>query len=137
MNYLLDTGFLYATLNRTEPRHSITLDIIRRIRGEIYLPVPAITETAYLLKRDLGGEAAAAFITSLATTSLILESPGLTDYQRAAELMRQYADADLDFVDAVIVAISERLEITRILTLDLRDFRLIRPCHCEAFELFP
>lgn len=51
--------------------------------------------------------------------------------------MRQYADAKLDFVDAIIAAIAERLNITRILTLDQRDFRLIRPRHCEAFEILP
>lgn len=51
--------------------------------------------------------------------------------------MQQYADANLDFVDAIIAAIAERLNITRILTLDQRDFRLIRPHHCEAFDILP
>lgn len=59
------------------------------------------------------------------------------DYRRAAEVMLQYEDADLDFVDALIVALAERLNITRLLTLDQRDFRLVRPRHCSAFELLP
>lgn len=65
------------------------------------------------------------------------ENPLAQDYQRAAELIRQYADAQLDFVDAIIVAIAERLDITRILTLDQRDFRLVRPRHCATFEILP
>jgi predicted nucleic acid-binding protein len=37
----------------------------------------------------------------------------------------------------MIVAIAERLNITRVLTLDRRDFQLIRPKHCSAFEILP
>lgn len=36
-----------------------------------------------------------------------------------------------------LFAIAERLNITRILTLDRRDFQMIRPKHCVSFELFP
>jgi len=56
---------------------------------------------------------------------------------RSAEILRLYADANLDFVDALIVATAERLNITRVLTLDRRDFQLIRPKHCVSFELLP
>ncbi len=99
--------------------------------------MPAITETSYLLARDVGIELAAAFVAGLPHTDLILENPLPADYHRAAFLMRQYADAELDFVDALIVALAERLNITRLLTLDQRDFRLVRPRHCAAFELLP
>lgn len=98
---------------------------------------PAITEVAYLIARDIGNDAAADFIFSLADTELILEAPQAEDYLRSAEILRQYADANLDFVDALIAATAERLNIKRLLTLDRRDFQLIRPRHCEAFELLP
>ncbi len=137
MSYLLDTGFLYALLNNKEPEHSAIVEVVRSIHTDIILPIPAITEIAYLLKRDLGTEAAADFIDSLSSTPLILVVPDPDDYQRAAEFMRQYADANLDFVDALIAALAERLNISRILTLDQRDFRLIRPRHCDAFEILP
>jgi predicted nucleic acid-binding protein len=99
--------------------------------------VPAITEVAYLLARDIGNDAAADFISSLAKTELILEAPLAEDYLRSAEILRQYADANLDFVDALIAATAERLNIKRLLTLDRRDFQLIRPRHCDGFELLP
>jgi hypothetical protein len=38
---------------------------------------------------------------------------------------------------ATVVATAERLKITRILTTDRRDFSLVRPRHCSAFELLP
>ena len=33
--------------------------------------------------------------------------------------------------------VAERLNITRILTLDQRDFQIIRPKHSEYFEILP
>lgn len=137
MRYLLDTGFAVAFLDQRDQRNPEVVSIREKIYGEIYFPVPAITEIAYLLARNIGIELAAAFIASLSRTDLILVNPTPEDYQRAAAVMLQYADAGLDFVDALIVAIAERLQVTHILTLDQRDFRLIRPRHCEAFELLP
>jgi predicted nucleic acid-binding protein len=60
-----------------------------------------------------------------------------TDLERVGQILEQYADSQLDFVDAVIVAISERLRITRVLTLDRRDFSIMRPIHCDYFEILP
>jgi hypothetical protein len=36
-----------------------------------------------------------------------------------------------------IAALSERLQVTRILTLDRRDFQILRPRHIDHFELLP
>jgi len=47
-SYLLDTGFLYALINRSEQRQEEVVAATTAIRGAIVLPVPAITETAYL-----------------------------------------------------------------------------------------
>jgi uncharacterized protein len=137
MAVLLDSGFLFASLNASEAEHEATIRVLENIREPIVLPVPAITEVAYLLARDIGNEAAADFVASLATTELTLEAPLQEDYLRSAEILRRYSDANLDFVDALIVATAERLNITRLLTLDRRDFQLIRPKHCSSFELLP
>jgi uncharacterized protein len=51
--------------------------------------------------------------------------------------LAKYADSRIDFVDASVMAVAERYGITKILTLDRRDFRLLRPQHCQAFELLP
>ena len=137
MAVLLDSGFLFASLNAAEAEHSATVRVLDTIREPIVLPVPAITEVGYLLARDLGNEVAADFMQSLATTDLTLENPTQEDYFRTSALLKQYADTKLDFVDALIAAIAERLNITRVLTLDRRDFQMIRPKHCDGFELLP
>ena len=80
-----------------------------------------------ILARDVGSEAATDFIASLATTDLTLKTPLQDDYSRTAEPLRQYADASLDFVDVMIVAMSERLVITRLLALEPVQWQL-RTC---------
>jgi predicted nucleic acid-binding protein len=35
------------------------------------------------------------------------------------------------------MAVAERYEITRILTLDRRDFEIVRPAHIAHFEILP
>lgn len=59
------------------------------------------------------------------------------DLLRAAEILEIYQDSRIDFVDASVMAIAERLEITKVLTLDRRDFQLFRPKHCQFFEILP
>ena len=69
--------------------------------------------------------------------SFVLVEPTIADFQRAAAVVRQYRDSQIDFVDAVLVAIAERLNIVRILTIDARHFRMFRPKHCPGFDILP
>ncbi len=137
MSYLLDTGFLYALLNDREQSHGRVRLATEQLAANVFLPTPVIVEVAYLIRRDLGAEALAQFAADLAEPRYALVEATAADYRRAAAVVRQYADAHIDFVDATIVAIAERLDISRILTLDQRHFRLFRPQHCDAFELIP
>ncbi len=134
---LLDSGFLYAFINKKESRHAEVSAVFQFVYEPIILPIPAITEVAYLVLRDLGVEALAIFLDELSETDFILESPTSEDYRRAAEIIRKYHDANIDFVDAIIAAIAERLNITKILTVDRRHFGMFKPNHCEAFEILP
>jgi uncharacterized protein len=134
---LIDAGFLYALLNRRDPHHRDVLQVAQTLRSPVYLPIPMVTEVTYLLQKYVGTQAMAEFVEGLASTQMQLVTPEPDDYQLAAELARRYEDAPLDFVDTLIVAVAERLEVTTILTLDQRHFRLVRPRHCEAFEIRP
>jgi predicted nucleic acid-binding protein len=133
----LDTGFLYALLNAGEQSHLIVRQAAERLDAIPLLPTPVTVEVAYLIRRDLGAESLAQFTADLAEPRYALVAPTAADYGRAAAIVRQYADTHVDFVDAILTAMAERLDIRRILTLDQRHFRLFRPRHCEAFELLP
>ena len=77
------------------------------------------------------------FVNGLDEMNMIVECPLAQDYSRSAEIFRKYKDANIDFVDACIVAMAERLNITKILTVDRRHFQMFRPLHCESFEILP
>ena len=74
---------------------------------------------------------------SLIGSRLRVEHITDADIQRAAALVRTYADFHLGVVDAAVVAIAERLRVTEVATLDRRHFSTVRPTHVSAFELVP
>ncbi|HID62830.1 MAG TPA: PIN domain-containing protein [Anaerolineae bacterium] len=137
MTCIVDSGFLYALVNRREDRHQDVAAVVELLKEPMILPISALTEVCYLIGRDLGPAELAAFVQSLADGDLILEGLTRDDLRRAAGVLAQYADVRVDFVDATIVALAERLKVTRILTLDRRHFELFRPRHCVAFEILP
>jgi len=56
---------------------------------------------------------------------------------RVAETLEQYSDSRIDFVDAAVMALAERLSIETVFSVDRRDFGLYRPRHCAFFKLLP
>ena len=59
------------------------------------------------------------------------------DLDRIAELVQRYADLLLGTVDASVIALTERLKLTELATLDHRDFSVVRPQHTSALMLLP
>jgi uncharacterized protein len=53
------------------------------------------------------------------------------------ELIEHYADLGLGLVDASVVTVAENHQIATLGTLNERDFRIVRPRHCDAFVLIP
>ena len=51
--------------------------------------------------------------------------------------MDAYPDLKIGLVDASVVAVAERLNISAIMTTDRRHFSVIRPQNCAAFTLLP
>ena len=79
----------------------------------------------------------AEFLRSLVSGELPIEHVGSADLERAAELVETYSDLALGTVDAVVIAIAERLGASKIATLDRRHFTVVRPAHVPSFELLP
>ena len=103
----------------------------------IFLPQSTLAEVGYLLTKHVGNQGLAQFLRLLPESKFRVLALTPEDISRTAELLAQYADSRVDFVDATIAAVAERLKITRILTLDQRDFRIFRPKHVDYFEILP
>jgi predicted nucleic acid-binding protein len=85
----------------------------------------------------MGAGKEAEFVRGLLASDWRLEPLSVEDLSRTASIMEDYADAGLGFVDAAVTAIAERLAVTRLYTLDRRDFQLVKPKHVAAFEVLP
>jgi hypothetical protein len=133
----LDTSFLFALADTADNNHTRVLDVARQLHEPLILPLPVLPEICYLLASRLGHAAIRRFLHELAASATSLEALTRADLQRSSALLDQYADSHLDFVDAAIIAIAERKNIDRILTLDRRDFAMVRPRHCAHFEILP
>jgi predicted nucleic acid-binding protein len=134
---LVDTGPLYAMADRDDDWHLRIVRFLERSRDELVIPVTVLPEAAYLLAAHLGPEAERKLVQSIVSGEMAVEELRFQDMERTLELLSRYEDARIGFVDATIVAIAERLKISRILTTDRRDFSLVRPRHCKEFELLP
>ena len=105
--------------------------------GPLVVPSLVITEVSYLLGTRLGSDAEVLFLGDLASGHLGVEPVAAEDWLRIAELVHAYRDLPLGAVDASVVAAAERLNVTTVATTDRRHFAIVRPNHCDAFELLP
>ncbi|MEZ4668126.1 MAG: PIN domain-containing protein [Anaerolineae bacterium] len=136
LDAIADTSFVVGMAMATESKHADCLSVYREFR-HIGLPEAAYAEIAFMLTREGGTAATARFFGNLSTSKFRAIRLEAVDYFRIGELLGKYNDSHIDFVDIVIVALAERLRVKRILTLDQRDFQIIRPAHIDYFELLP
>ncbi len=133
---LFDTGFLFAVFDEDDAHHK-ACSAAYNVAERVLLPETVIPELAYMMASHLGYEKLITFLRSVAAGDFVLVPTELKGLERAAEILEKYADSRVDYVDCVIVAIAERLNIRRILTVDRRHFNLFRPRRCAHFEIFP
>ena len=137
MTVVADTGPLYALVDRTDAWHKRVVEWWRKNREPLVIPVCVLPEVCYLLNTRISSQAEAAFVRSLAKGELVVEPLESEDIVRAEALLEKYADLDLGFVDATVIATAERLDASEVLTSDRRHFSSIRPLHVGALRLSP
>ncbi|KAA3658460.1 MAG: PIN domain-containing protein [Chloroflexi bacterium] len=136
MTALVDTGFLLAVVSVNDRGHHACSQTLE-IEQDPIVPAAIFTELAYMVIRDMGHAAFIRLMRSIFDGEMRLVFSSIEDLQRATDIMEQYVDSKIDFVDCVIVAMAERLNISRILTVDQRGFRILRPKHVPNFEILP
>jgi uncharacterized protein len=134
---ILDTGFVVALTNAGDPDHGRCRDALAAERESLVAPQAILPEIGWLLSSRLGSNAEAAFFASVSKTDWALEPLITADFVRVAQLLEQYADSNLGYVDAAVITVAERLGARTIFTLDRRHFGIVRPRHIEAFTLLP
>ena len=129
---LVDTGPLVAFLHRRDADHQRCV-AAWRTAGPLFTIWPVVTEAMHLLAFSRTAQDGLAELVERAVDVVPMDR---SDLPRIRALMEKYANLPLDFADAGLVSVAERLRIPTIFTLD-RDFTIVRPRHVRRFRSVP
>jgi predicted nucleic acid-binding protein len=117
-----DTSAMLALIDGRDRHHAVMREIYRSDPRGWVLPWAILGELDYMLTRELGRKVAATFLSDLADGGFVVEHGMPGDLRRARDLDRRHAALGMGLVDAVVMAVAERLEAEAIATLDQRHF---------------
>jgi predicted nucleic acid-binding protein len=134
---ILDTGPLYASLDRRDRDHARCRRLIEESEETLVIPSPVLPELDYLVSERMGAAPMLALLGDVERGAYVVENLLPDDYVRVRQLMDRHADQDLGFVDSAVFAVVERLGERKLATLDHRHFTVLRPRHVDALDLLP
>jgi uncharacterized protein len=130
----VDTGPLVALFDRHDADHAAARSFFGAWQGDGIITTAVVAEVAHLL--GYHPQAPLDFLHWLRQGPLQIEEM-TGDLERIVQLMTKYADTPMDFGDATVVAVCERMRIRHVATLD-SDFTVYRLHGRQAFvNLFP
>jgi predicted nucleic acid-binding protein len=107
------------------------------VPGPFILSPFVLAEPDYLVSERLGQRVERELLEDVANGAYELAAFGPDDIVTAMELIDRYAELKLGLADASVAVLAGRHRTTRLLTLDERDFRPMRPMYGPAFTLLP
>jgi predicted nucleic acid-binding protein len=113
---IVDAGVLIAATDVDDEHHRACSRLFEERGREFIVPATVVVEVCWMLAGHVSTAVEAEFLDSIVTT---------------------YGDFPLGMVDASVVAMAERLNISEVATLDHRHFNVVRPRHVESFTLLP
>lgn len=138
---VVDTGGLISAVNQRSSLHLKTREVLNRLRVEnarLVVSPFVLAEVDYLLsEREGRPDIALEVLRDVPRGGYRLESFGVEDLARAANMIERYADQNVGLADAANVVLAERYDTLNILTTDERHFRVLRRSDRKPFRLLP
>jgi predicted nucleic acid-binding protein len=131
---LCDSGPLIALFDLSDEAHARCSAALRTFAGGFVTSWPVLTEAFHFIDQARDRSLLWNFVLR---DVIRVEDVLATELGRMRLLMEQYADLPMDFADASLVILAERLKICRVFTLDRRGFGVFRPRYGQGFEIFP
>ena len=120
---IIDAGPLIALFDKDDKYHTDALKFLRDFKGELISNIAVITEVTHLL--DFSVRVQIDFLQWVGNGGISIAEIMREDLQRIFELTEKYSDLPMDFADASLVALCERMKIKDIASVD-RDFGIYR-----------
>jgi len=124
---VLDTSGVLALIDNNQPQHERVRATVGSDKGPFILPEMILSEVDYMISTRVGVDAEIKLLRDVATDAYQLESLAGEDIGVATDIIERYRDVGLGLADAAVVVIAARAGTTRLLTLDERHFRVVRP----------
>jgi uncharacterized protein len=105
-----------ALFDRRDLHHEDAVAFIQGFRDRAFTTWPVVAEAAYLL--DFHADVLVGLFEWLQNSGLQIEATLPDEWERVIALTRKYADLPIDFADASLVTICERLGTRWVATLD-------------------
>jgi len=120
---IVDSGPLIALFNKSDKHYLASVEFISKNNRQLVTTVANITEAVYVL--DYSKKAQAIFLKWISESSIVIENIDSKEINEIAKLFEKYSNVPMDFADACIVYIAERLQTNEIITVD-SDFEIYR-----------
>lgn len=101
------------------------------------IPAPVIPEFDWLCYRRNVPRGPLILLEDILAGAYTVVALTAADHARCLEILRKYFDAQIGYVDAAVLAVTERLKEPKLATLDRQHFHMLRPSHVNALRLLP
>jgi len=128
---LLDSGPLIALFNKSDKYHKLSVDFIKKNKRQLVTTIANITEVVYVLAYSR--DAQSSFLKWMSLSSIVVESIESEEILEICELFEKYNDVPMDFADACMVYLGDKLGTNEIATID-SDFEIYRLKGRKAFK---
>ena len=132
---LLDTGPIIALFDASDKYHETCIKNLKKINEPLISSWPVLTEAFYIL--GFSWKAQDHLWEFISRGGMDIPSLGSKHIKRCRELMEKYKDLPMDLADASLVALAEDKDISKVFTLDHRDFNIYRLGKRKRFKLIP
>jgi predicted nucleic acid-binding protein len=132
--WLLDTGPLVAYFDASEDDHEAVAARLDAFTGQLFTTSAVITEAMHFVSEDTRGPALLAEFVAQSGLQ-VLDFSDAAHLAEAARRMEKYRNVPMDYADATLVLLAERLGLFDLLTLDRRGFSVFRSERGKHFVL--
>jgi predicted nucleic acid-binding protein len=129
-NIVVDAGPLIALFDRDDRHHRRAVEFIKNHRSRLITNLPVLTEATFVLRFSVDAQRDLLW---WAHRSLEIDQGTASDLPRIIALIDKYRDMPADFADVSIVAMAERLNVSRVASVD-SDFAVYRLAGKHKFE---
>lgn len=127
----IDSGPLIALFDKDDRYHARSVHFVKNLTADLVTNYAVVTEVTHLL--DFSIKAQTDFLRWVLAGGVLIAEISKDDLHYIVELVSKYSDLPVDFADATIVALCERLKIREVASIDkhfdiyrMRDKKTLR-----------